>query len=80
MARLHKVLLEYVRGQLLTSLFIGVVTAVGLRMLGLRMEATVELMKLQPGEAFIRSVGWEQADDVRIFVQECNYLCAKRAA
>ena len=36
------------------------------RMLGLRLEATEELMKLQPGEAFIRSVGWEQAVKVQV--------------
>jgi len=30
--------------------------------------------------AEISSVGWEQADDVRILVQERNNLCAKRAA
>ena len=46
MARLHRVLLEYVRGQLLTSLFIGVVTAVGLRLLGLRMALLVAAVAL----------------------------------
>ena len=46
MTRLHRVLLEYVRGQLLTSLFIGVVTAAGLRLLGLRMALLVAAVAL----------------------------------
>ncbi|HYM51640.1 MAG TPA: AI-2E family transporter [Candidatus Limnocylindrales bacterium] len=46
MARIHRVLLEYVRGQLMTSLFIGVVTAVGLRLLGLRMALLVAAVAL----------------------------------
>jgi predicted PurR-regulated permease PerM len=46
MSRLHRVLLEYVRGQLLTSLFIGVVTAAGLRLLGLRMALLVAAVAL----------------------------------
>jgi predicted PurR-regulated permease PerM len=46
MVRLHHLLLEYVRGQLLTSLFIGVVTAVGLRLLGLRMALLVAAVAL----------------------------------
>src|SRR5207245_5335438 len=46
MTRLHRVLLEYVRGQLLTSLFIGVVSAAGLRLLGLRMALLVAAVAL----------------------------------
>lgn len=46
MTRLHRVLLEYVRGQLLTSLFIGVVSALGLRLLGLRMALLVAAVAL----------------------------------
>jgi predicted PurR-regulated permease PerM len=46
MTRVHRILLEYVRGQLLTSLFIGLVTAVGLRLLGLRMALLVAAVAL----------------------------------
>jgi len=31
------------------------------KMLGLPLDATEELMRLKPGEAFVRSAGWEQA-------------------
>ena len=41
MRRWHRILLEYVRGQLLTSLFIGVVATVGLWLIGLRMALLV---------------------------------------
>ena len=41
MKRWHRILLEYVRGQLMTSLFIGVVAVVGLWLLGLRMALLV---------------------------------------
>ena len=41
MKRLNRILVEYVRGQLLTSLFIGVVATVGLWFLGLRMALLV---------------------------------------
>ena len=39
--RWHRILLEYVRGQLMTSLFIGVVAGVGLWLIGLRMALLV---------------------------------------
>jgi len=39
--RLNRILLEYVRGQLLTSVFIGVVATVGLFVVGLRMALLV---------------------------------------
>jgi predicted PurR-regulated permease PerM len=39
--RWHRILLEYVRGQLMTSLFIGVVAGIGLWLLGLRMALLV---------------------------------------
>ena len=41
MKRWHRILLEYVRGQLLTSLFIGVVACIGLWLIGLRMALLV---------------------------------------
>lgn len=41
MQRLNRILVEYVRGQLLTSLFIGVVATAGLWLLGLRMALLV---------------------------------------
>jgi predicted PurR-regulated permease PerM len=41
MKRWHRILLEYVRGQLMTSLFIGVVAGVGLWLIGLRMALLV---------------------------------------
>jgi predicted PurR-regulated permease PerM len=39
--RLNRILVEYVRGQLMTSLFIGVVATIGLWLLGLRMALLV---------------------------------------
>lgn len=44
--RVHRVLLNYVRGQLATSLFIGVICAVGLSLLGLRMALLVAVVAL----------------------------------
>jgi predicted PurR-regulated permease PerM len=41
MKRLNRILVEYVRGQLLTSVFIGVVATLGLWLLGLRMALLV---------------------------------------
>ena len=41
MKRWHRILLEYVRGQLMTSLFIGVVAGIGLWLIGLRMALLV---------------------------------------
>lgn len=41
MKRLNRILVEYVRGQLLTSVFIGVVATTGLWLLGLRMALLV---------------------------------------
>jgi len=41
MKRWHRILLEYVRGQLFTSLFIGVVATIGLWLMGLRMALLV---------------------------------------
>src|SRR2546421_11351207 len=41
MKRLNRTMLEYVRGQLLTSVFIGVVATVGLFVLGLKMALLV---------------------------------------
>jgi predicted PurR-regulated permease PerM len=41
MKRWHRILLDYVRGQLMTSVFIGVVASVGLWLLGLRMALLV---------------------------------------
>ncbi len=41
MTRLNRILVEYVRGQLLTSVFIGVVATLGLWLLGLRMALLV---------------------------------------
>src|SRR5260370_3261804 len=41
MTRLNRILVEYVRGQLLTSVFIGVVATLGLLLLGLRMALLV---------------------------------------
>jgi predicted PurR-regulated permease PerM len=41
MKRLNRTLLEYVRGQLLTSLFIGIVATVGLFVIGLKMALLV---------------------------------------
>ena len=41
MKRWHRILLDYVRGQLMTSVFIGVVATAGLWLLGLRMALLV---------------------------------------
>jgi predicted PurR-regulated permease PerM len=41
MKRLNRTLLEYVRGQLLTSVFIGIVATVGLFVIGLKMALLV---------------------------------------